>query len=97
MKLPNYKEIFDAWLASLNPTELQKELAEKRLKICETCEFKKEIVKKNKWSAVCTKCGCPLSKKKFTIVPNSCPLKKWEDVDLKYLGDFRKKDNKTII
>jgi hypothetical protein len=95
--IPNYKEIFDAWVTSLNPNEEEKILANKRLDICKGCEFKKETIKGYRWSTVCSACGCPLSKKVFSSLFNPCPKKKWEDVDTEYLIKYPKKNKKTII
>lgn len=90
----NYKEIFKAWKISFKPTVLQAELAEKRLDICKTCEFKKEIVYNKQWSAVCDKCKCPLVKKVFSPNLKSCPANKWDEIDNEYEPIFnsQKKD-----
>lgn len=80
----NYKEIFNAWKTSFNPTPLQRELAEKRLNVCIGCEFKKDVIKNKEWSSICGSCGCPLSKKIFTSQTKSCPLSKWDIVDMEY-------------
>jgi hypothetical protein len=95
--IPNYKEIFDAWVTSINPTEKEKELANKRLDMCKGCEFRKENIKGYKWSAICGACGCPLSKKVFSPVFNSCPKEKWEEIDSQYMDKLTKKSKKTII
>ena len=99
IKIPtiNYKEIFDAWIISYNPTPKQKELAKLRLKVCLGCEFRKETIKGLKWSAMCGKCGCPLSKKVFSTNHNACPLKKWDVTDSKYLEPTIEKNKNTII
>lgn len=94
---PDYKEIFTAWLISFNPTETQSNLAEERLNICFGCEFRKEVIKKNKWSAYCQKCGCPLSKKVFSQTHNPCPEKLWNEVDSKYIDVLNTKTDKTVI
>lgn len=99
IKIPSidYKEIFDAWVISLNPTPEQLELAELRLKVCLECDFRKETIKGLKWSAFCEQCGCPLSKKVFSTSYNACPLKKWENTDSAYIEPKKDKKNKTII
>jgi len=56
-------EILKAWVTAENPNKMQKELAELRLNICMGCDMRKEIIHNKKWSALCGKCGCPLSKK----------------------------------
>ncbi len=47
IKIPtiNYKEIFNAWIISYNPTPKQEELAKLRLEVCLGCKFRKEVVK----------------------------------------------------
>ena len=95
--LPNYKEIFDAWLISLNPTKEQSDMAKDRLNVCLGCEFRNEVIKKNKWSAYCKKCGCPLNKKVFSNSFNPCPANKWNEVDSKYIDVLDTKIDKTVI
>ncbi len=92
-----YKEIFTAWVKSMNPTQTEKELAKERLTVCLSCDLRKEVVKGNDWSAFCGKCGCPLNKKVFSNMFNSCPMEKWKDVDSKYLEILEVKKDKTII
>ena len=93
----DYKEIFDAWKISLKPTLKQEELALKRLSVCMECEFRKELKKGLKWSALCNKCGCPLNKKVFSPNFNPCPLKKWDSVDSLYLQPLEDKNKNTLI
>jgi hypothetical protein len=95
--IPNYKEIFDAWIISLNPNDEERLLANKRLNVCIGCEFKKETIKNHKWSTICSACGCPLSKKVFSPLFNPCPKQKWEEVDSQHITKFQKKDKNTII
>ena len=74
------KEIIKAWASSINPTESQKSIAEKRLKICKYCLYsnkKRFIVKK---IAYCRLCKCPLNKKVFTDNIHSCPKDKWKNI-----------------
>jgi hypothetical protein len=93
----NYKEIFEAWKISFNPTKKQEDLAEKRLVVCMGCEYRTEIVTGLKWSALCGACGCPLNKKVFATTFNACPKKKWEKVDSDYLEPIPDKDTESII
>lgn len=78
MKIPDIKEIIVAWHRAANPTSEQKEIADYRASICETCEFKefKTLIR----SYVCNACGCPISKKIYTPTPGpeACPKAKWE-------------------
>lgn len=93
----DYKEIFEAWKTSFNPTPEQEELAEKRLEVCLGCEYRKEVLKGIKWSAYCGDCGCPLNKKVFSKKFNPCTKEFWKDVDSKYLEPIPSKKNKTMI
>jgi len=68
------KEILLSYMTAMNPTEEQKEIAEKRLEICATCEFWKQSLVRD----FCSKCGCTTSKKVFSPVgSDACPEKKW--------------------
>lgn len=70
-------EIAKAWIIAANPTDEQKEIAEKRIAICNTCEFSR--YNKALDFHYCGECGCPLSKKIFTQGPgkDACPKQKW--------------------
>lgn len=91
----NFKQIINAWVTSFNPSERQKELAEKRGRICDDCPSKKNIFSNKEWSAICNECGCPIGKKIFTDEFNPCPLRKWESVDDSYFPN-RKRTNTLI-
>lgn len=93
----NFREIFKAWVISVNPSERQKELAEARLSICLNCEFKKEVLKGKKWSAYCKKCGCPIKKKIFSEEFRACPGGYWEEIDKKFGIKTECKSNNSII
>jgi hypothetical protein len=68
------KEIIIAYATALNPTDEQKEVAEKRLEICMACEFWVQSAIKD----YCDKCGCITSVKVFSPVgSDACPEKKW--------------------
>ena len=92
----NISEIVKAWVTAANPNDVQWELAEERLDICMKCEFRKEVIHNKEWSALCGKCGCPISKKIFTDQYGSCPLNKWNLIEDKYKLHLKKK-NKSII
>jgi ribosomal protein L37E len=81
-------EIINAWIISFNPNEEQKTLALNRVNICDTCEYKKYVIKK----PICSACGCPLSKKIFSEKQNACPKGKWDDVDFKYFSESKQKN-----
>jgi hypothetical protein len=93
----DYKEIFESWKTSFNPTEMQEELAQKRLNVCLGCDFRKELLQGVKWSAYCGDCGCPINKKIFSKNFNTCTQKKWFDVDSVYIEPIPDKDLNTLI
>lgn len=92
----NFKKIYNAWVTSYYPNEVQKLLAEKRNEICETCPSRKVLTDKLKLGVICGECGCPLTKKIFSNDFNDCPLKKWEEVDTMY-RTFNTKSNKSLV
>lgn len=90
----DFLEIIDAWKIANNPTTKQEELAKLRFDICNTCPSKKVITDKLKIATICGECTCPISKKIFSPKYGSCPLGKWEDVDMLYIKE--KKTNSLI-
>lgn len=68
------KEIVLAYAAAINPTEEQKEIAEKRLEVCMNCEeWAKDAIVQH-----CKTCGCATKIKIFSTVGSSgCPKSKW--------------------
>lgn len=70
-------EIAKAWITAANPTAEQKAIAEKRIAICNECEFSR--YNKALDFHYCGECGCPLSKKIFSAGPgkDACPKQKW--------------------
>ena len=72
--LEKFKEIAKAWIVSFNPTPEQKEKAESRIEICNSCEHRRKNVTGFYY---CGLCGCPLNKKIFTELKSSCPKNKW--------------------
>lgn len=93
----NIKDIINAWASKINPSEDEINLAQERSNICSGCVFKKSFFSKKEWSSICGQCGCPITSKIFSKEFNSCPEKKWEGVDSKYIKIFNHKKNKTII
>jgi len=71
-KVNKVTEIFNAWKVSFNPTDEQEEIAQERMKTCQSCEFKREVP-----ALHCGACGCPLQKKVYSQIPRSCPKDKW--------------------
>jgi len=69
-------EIFTAWKIAYDPTLHQSKMAEERIKICDSCEFKSSVPFPR-----CTICGCALKKKIFSPVKGACPKGKWNEVD----------------
>jgi hypothetical protein len=90
----NISEIVTAWITSFNPTDQQKKIAIERAEICFGCDRIKTKSVLSKKLKVCGACGCPIDKKVFSQEYNPCPLKKWEDVDKKYISKVKTK--KTI-
>jgi hypothetical protein len=78
--LNKIKIIIQAWITAANHTPEEKKLADSRMAVCNTCEFRVKYFI-NAFS-VCGKCGCPLSKKVFTDprlpAEDKCPEQKWE-------------------
>ena len=73
-KMNKVKEILLSYMTAMNPTEEQKEVAEKRLEICANCEFWVQSPIRD----YCNKCGCTTSAKVFSPVgADACPEKKW--------------------
>lgn len=97
--MENLFTIIEAWKIANKPTQKQSELAQLRAEICNTCPSKKEFLKEKKWTAVCTECGCPISKKVFTNQQNPCPLEKWKEVDKSYFinGQFLDQKKKKSL
>ena len=99
----NFREVFDAWVTSANPTYEQKQQSEDRALVCRgngdipKCENYVELFEKKKWSAYCNGCGCPIDKKIFSGKINPCPLEKWEEIDKKYNTYIGIKHKKTIL
>lgn len=99
----DFREIFDAWVISSNPTHTQKQQSESRALICRgdenipKCENYVELLRKKKWSAYCNGCGCPIGKKIFSGKVNPCPLKKWDEIDKKYNTYMGVKHKKTLL
>lgn len=68
------KEILLSYVAKANPTEEQKEVAEKRLEICANCEYWVQSAIRD----YCDICKCTTSAKVFSPVgADACPEKKW--------------------
>jgi len=83
------KKIVNAWMTSFNPTKEEKFLAEKRFDICFSCDQRESMLKID----YCKSCGCPLSKKVFSLAArSSCPLGKWDKLD----DDFNKNKKKKL-
>lgn len=76
MKIPDLLEIAVAWKRAANPTKEQQQLAEERLEVCNSCEYKefKSLIR----TYICGACGCPIQKKVYTPQERGCPKQKWE-------------------
>jgi hypothetical protein len=99
----NFKEVFDAWVTSINPTIERQQQADERARICrgdgvtKPCEEYVELIEKKKWTAYCNGCGCPIDKKIFSGKVNPCPLEKWDEIDKKYNTYIGMKHKKTLL
>ena len=91
----DFKKITKAWFDSYFGTKEQKELAILRSSICEVCPSRNVLVNGIDLLTTCGECGCPIKKKIFSPDFNDCPLKKWEEVDVKFFP-HRKKE-KTLF
>jgi hypothetical protein len=91
----NISEIVTAWITSFNPTTEQKSRASERAEICFGCDRLKNTNLFTNKVQVCGACGCPINKKVFSQEYNPCPLKKWEEVDKKYVP--KEKNKKTLL
>lgn len=93
----NFKEIFVAWKTANNPSEIQSKIAKDRLEICMGCEYRKEIIEKKEWTALCSKCGCPLMKKVFSQEINPCPMGYWSECDNENGLNTKTKKEKSFL
>lgn len=84
-------DIIKAWGASYFATDVQKQRANERLEICNSCDFIKETA----IGPICGKCTCPIGKKVFSFNFNDCPEKKWKEVDFKFFQTS--KTNTTLL
>lgn len=77
MNLTDLGTIAVAWYRAFNPTPEQEALAQERLTICNTCEYRIRSERFDWWT--CDACGCPIHKKIFSPKPgiDACPKEKW--------------------
>jgi hypothetical protein len=80
------KEIFNAWGIAMDPSSDQFDLAQKRILICNGCEFKREDPYVH-----CSICTCSLKIKIYTPntfldIDGSCPKEKWKPVEIDWLA-----------
>jgi hypothetical protein len=69
----DFVKIAKSWIISTNPTPDQEEIANKRIEICNGCDYKKYS-----FFYYCDKCGCPLKGKIYSPNgPSECPAGKW--------------------
>jgi len=80
----DFKEILSAWAAKINPTPDQKDLALRRAKICDECEFLGEVLKDKKMTQYCKECGCVIGAKIYSYKEGACPKNKWDRVDCEF-------------
>lgn len=87
------EEIFQSWRISFNPTDAQADIAQKRIEICDVCEFKEHVtLGPVDFFTRCKVCGCALKGKIFTPLTyrdqgGSCPHNKWREVEDEWLNN----------
>jgi uncharacterized paraquat-inducible protein A len=87
-------EIMKAWIIAANPSDLEKNHAQKRYSICEECSYRKSKLSVE----YCGKCGCPLSKKIFSPeMIDTCPIGKWNKIDEEFMTLKKSKKQYKII
>jgi hypothetical protein len=94
-------EIGRAWIIAANPSDNQKELAQKRYSICIECTHYKKS-RPITHDEYCGVCLCPLSKKIYSDNFNECPKGNWLEVDKKFMNILKTlsteaKTKKTIL
>lgn len=70
-----FLEITKSWIAAANPSEEQQKIANQRIAVCNTCEFRKYNDITDHY--YCGRCGCPLKGKVYSPQPKSCPEGYW--------------------
>ncbi len=66
--------IAKSWIIARDPNPSQRKAADSRIAICNECPHSVKVL----GSEVCSKCGCPLSKKIFSPKgPGECPDGRW--------------------
>jgi len=73
--LSKFLEITKSWITAINPSDEQQRIADQRIAVCNTCEFRKYNDITNHY--YCGSCGCPLAGKVYSPVEKSCPKDKW--------------------
>jgi len=76
-----FEEILKAWVIKWKPSQSERELALKRLKICSTCSYRRQIIEDVDFSVICGECGCPLEAKIHSPKKGACGIGKWDVVD----------------
>lgn len=74
--LSKFLEITKSWITAINPSDEQQLVADQRIAVCNTCDFRK-------YNDVgdffyCGLCGCVLKGKIYSPVEKSCPDNRWE-------------------
>ncbi len=70
-----FLEITKSWITAVNPNPQQQAIANQRIAVCDTCEFKKYNDVGDFY--YCGSCGCPLKGKVYSPVYKACPEHKW--------------------
>lgn len=77
--LDKFENVIRSWKISLAPNEEQRNLANDRKEVCQSCEsckqFEDKILKKIV-DYYCEECNCPIGKKIYSVT-ELCPKNKW--------------------
>lgn len=79
------KEIFKAWGIMFNPSDVQSELAGKRIEICDSCDSKRTSPILH-----CAECGCALKAKVYSPKIGACPRGKWTAIEMEWTNKQNK-------
>ena len=71
-----FLEITKAWITAVNPSDEQQHIADQRIAVCNTCEFRKYNDVGDFY--YCGDCGCPLKGKIYSPAEKSWPKGKWD-------------------
>lgn len=74
----DFIDITKSWAKRINPSKEELELANKRIKVCNTCEHRKVLINFGQPIFKCELCTCPIKSLVYTEA-KTCPKGFWED------------------